>query len=72
MDIAKLFTTGRSQAVRLPKQYRFSGDSVWVKRVGTAVVLLPRVGSWDSLFDAIEQFEPGLRLEREQPSRGSP
>jgi len=69
MDIAKLFTAGGSQAVRLPKQYRFSGDSVLVKRVGKAVVLLPRVGSWDSLFDALEQFEPGLRLKREQPAR---
>ncbi len=69
MDIAKLFTTGRSQAVRLPKQYRFSGDSVLVKRVGKAVVLLPRGGSWESLFDAIEQFEPGFHIEREQPAR---
>ncbi len=69
MDTAKLFTTGRSQAVRLPKQYRFEGESVLIKRVGRAVVLLPRAASWESLREALELFEPGLRLEREQPAR---
>jgi antitoxin VapB len=69
MDTAKLFSTGRSQAVRLPKQYRFEGDSVLIKRVGRAVVLLPRTASWDSLHEALELFEPGVRLVREQPAR---
>lgn len=69
MDTAKLFSSGRSQAVRLPKQYRFEGDSVLIKRVGRAVILLPRSSTWDSLRDALEMFEPGLRLERRQPAR---
>lgn len=69
MDVAKIFSTGRSQAVRLPKQYRFQGDSVLIKRVGNAVVLLPRSASWDSLTQALALFEPGLRLERDQPAR---
>lgn len=69
MDTAKLFSSGRSQAVRLPKQYRFQGDSVLIKRVGRAVVLLPRTSSWDSLREALEMFEPGLQLAREQPAR---
>lgn len=68
MDIAKLFTTGRSQAVRLPKEFRFEGDEVFIKRVGDAVVLLPRNG-WGTLFGALEQFEPGFRIEREQPAQ---
>ncbi|WP_068636404.1 antitoxin [Thauera butanivorans] len=66
MDTAKLFINGRSQAVRLPKEYRFDGDEVMVKRVGDAVVLLPRHG-WRTLFDALDQFEPGFELVREQP-----
>ena len=69
MDTAKLFSSGRSQAVRLPKQYRFEGDSVLIKRIGRAVVLLPRSSTWDSLQDALGMFEPGLRLERRQPAR---
>ena len=68
MDVAKIFTTGRSQAVRLPKQYRFQGDSVLIKRVGNAVVLLPRAASWDSLAEALAMFEPGVRLGRDQPA----
>ena len=69
MDTAKLFSSGRSQAVRLPKQYRFEGDSVLIKRVGSAVVLLPRSATCDSLSEALEMFEPGLRLARKQPTR---
>jgi len=42
---------------------------VLIKRVGRAVVLLPRTASWDALFEALGQFEPGLRLVREQPAR---
>jgi antitoxin VapB len=66
MDTAKLFITGRSQAVRLPKEFRFEGDEVFIKRVGDAVVLLPRHG-WGTLFAALDQFEPGFDIEREQP-----
>ena len=68
MDTAKLFTTGRSQAVRLPKEFRFEGDEVFIKRVGDAVVLLPRHG-WGTLFAALDQFEPGFDIEREQPTQ---
>lgn len=68
-DTGKLFSSGRCQAVRLPKQYRFEGDSVLIKRVGRAVVLLPRSATWDCLGEALERFEPGLRLVRRQPVR---
>ena len=68
MDTAKLFINGRSQAVRLPKEFRFDGDEVMIKRVGDAVVLLPRHG-WRTLFDALDQFEPGMELVRDQPAQ---
>ena len=68
MDTAKLFMTGCSQAVRLPKEYRFEGDEVMIKRVGDAVVLLPRTRGWDSLLESLSMFEPGFRLKREQPA----
>ena len=67
MDTAKVFMSGRSQAVRLPKEYRFEGDEVLIKRVGDAVVLLPRTRAWGALFHSLEQFEPGFKLNREQP-----
>ena len=67
MDTAKLFINGRSQAVRLPKEFRFDGDEVFIKRVGDAVVLLPRHG-WNTLFTALDAFEPCFVIERDQPA----
>ncbi len=56
MEIAKLFRNGNSQAVRLPKEFRFPGDQVYIKRVGNAVVLLPYGAAWESLVDSLAQF----------------
>lgn len=68
MDTAKLFSSGRSQAVRLPKAYRFEGDEVIVKRFGNGVLLLPKTDLWGVMEEAIGEFEPGFRLERSPPS----
>jgi len=67
MQTAKLFVNGRSQAVRLPKEFRFEGDEVFIKRVGQAVVLLPREKGWELLEGALKSFEPGFAIERNQP-----
>ena len=67
MRTAKLFKNGGSQAVRLPKEFRFEGSRVFVKKVGDAVVLLPRQDSWDVLFDSLDQFTDDFMEERDQP-----
>ncbi|HMV55069.1 MAG TPA: type II toxin-antitoxin system VapB family antitoxin [Rhodocyclaceae bacterium] len=67
MRTARLFTIGRSQAVRLPKEFRFEGDDVFIKRVGQAVVLLPRKKGWELLESALKSFEPGFTIDRSQP-----
>ncbi len=67
METAKLFSSGRSQAVRLPKAYRFEGTEVVVKRFGNGVLLLPTAAPWHAMFQALDEFEPGFELEREQP-----
>lgn len=67
MQTAKLFLNGRSQAVRLPKEFRFEGDDVFIKRVGEAVVLLPRKQGWGTIEKALAAFEPGFVMERSQP-----
>ena len=67
---AKLFLHGRSQAVRLPKEFRFEGTEVYVRRVGADVVLSSRPkASMQNLLDAVAEFEPGFVLEREQPTQ---
>lgn len=48
--VAKVFTTGRSQAVRLPKEFRFEETEVYVRKEGDEVVLSPRPSSWDGFF----------------------
>ena len=67
MQQAKLFQNGQSQAVRLPKNFRFEGDSVTIKRVGKAVVLLPLNEPWETLFDSLGQFSSDFMEERNQP-----
>jgi antitoxin VapB len=68
MKSAKLFRNGESQAVRLPKEFRFEGKEVLIKRVGAAVVLLPQSGSWDGLFESLRKFPPDFMTERYQPT----
>jgi len=47
LAIAKLFTNGKSQAVRLPKEYRFDGSEVGISRVGKMVILYPHENAWE-------------------------
>lgn len=56
MMTVKLFENGRSQAVRLPKEYRFSGDEVAVNKVGDIVVLMPNEDKWAGFMNSLELF----------------
>lgn len=67
MDRAKLFQNGKSQAVRLPKEYRFDGTTVYIKKMGNAVILIPEQHSWQALFDSLELFSDDFLAERVQP-----
>jgi antitoxin VapB len=66
---AKLFQNGRSQAVRLPKEFRFSGSQVFIKKAGNAVVLIPYQDSWQVLFDSLNQFSEDYMESRDQPAQ---
>jgi antitoxin VapB len=67
METAKLFQNGKSQAVRLPKEFRFKGDRVYLKRMGNAVILLPYGAPWQSLVDSLPLFSNDFMQERTQP-----
>jgi len=67
METAKLFQNGKSQAVRLPKEFRFGSDRVYIKRVGNAVILLPYNSSWDTLLESLAHFSADFMSERTQP-----
>jgi antitoxin VapB len=64
---AKIFTTGRSQAVRLPKAFRFEGSEVLVERQGDAVILRPKLDNetWaQQIVSAVAEFDRDFRIER--------
>jgi antitoxin VapB len=68
---AKLFKHGRSQAVRLPKEFRMPGNEVRVRRVGRGVLLEPMDAAFDvqAWFDKLDEYldEPFMTGGREQP-----
>jgi len=67
MNTAKLFTNGKSQAVRLPREYKFSGAEVYIKRIGRNVLLIPKDNPWASLAGSLDKFSDDFMAERRQP-----
>ena len=61
LSTAKVFTTGRSQAVRLPKAFRFATSEVTIERQGDAVILRPKVQTKDEWWAQMESAMDGLR-----------
>lgn len=69
MKTAKLFQNGQSQAVRLPKEFRFEGEKVFIKKMGNAAVLLPIQNPWQPLFDSLNRFSDDFMEDRDQPEQ---
>ena len=68
MKTAKVFMQGNSQAVRLPKEFRFTSDEVFIKKSGDMVVLIPKKARrWQNLKAAIAAFRGDI--ERHQPAK---
>jgi antitoxin VapB len=61
---AKLFNNGRSQAVRLPAEFRFEGTEVYIRKEGEQVILSPRSTSWDDFFDSSLRATEDFMAER--------
>lgn len=69
---AKLFQNGKSQAVRLPKEFRFENlKEVFIKKVNGAVILIPKSdGSvWDDMFDNLDDFSDDFLEDRIEPKQ---
>ena len=69
LDTAKIFTTGRSQAVRLPKAFRFDTKEVTIERQGDAVILRPKFDdeAWAQQMNAaVHAFDPDFKIQRAQ------
>ena len=67
-NTARLFWSGRSQAVRLPKEFRINGEAVRIRRQGAAVILEPLVSDWEWLDEIAGKFSRDFfAAGREQP-----
>ena len=73
-ETAKVFKTGRSQAVRIPKRFRFSTDEVLIERVGDGVILTPHPRSWKEYFASAPRLPAGFpkRLRDRRPEKAEP
>ena len=67
MMTAKIFENGRSQAVRLPKEFRFSSDEVMISRVGDVVMLAPMTSRWESFMKAVDMFSDDFMENGREP-----
>ncbi len=62
-DTAKVFMSGNSQAVRLPKEYRFDVDTLTIQKIGDSVILTPTtpvINPWDNFEQALGEFDPNF------------
>jgi antitoxin VapB len=55
METAKVFTNGRSQAIRLPKEYRFNEKDVYIKKIGRRVLLIPKSDLWKIFLSGLDR-----------------
>jgi len=70
MPTAKLFQNGRSQAVRLPKEFRLPGKEVKISKQGNKIILEPIESSWEQWFEAMNQFSDDFMADgRNQPEQ---
>ena len=67
MKKAKIFMNGQSQAVRLPKEFRFNEDEVSVQKYGDGILILPIAKSLSAFRSSIKKFSDDFMNERNQP-----
>lgn len=69
MNTAKIFKNGNSQAVRLPREYRFESDEVTINKIGNMVILCPKESAWDMFVESLGNFTEDFMKDRNQPKK---
>ena len=67
MSYAKVFKSGNSQAVRLPKEYSFDVDKVRIKKIGNMIILVSEGDVWENFRLSLDMFDSTFMGERNQP-----
>ena len=69
MNTAKIFNSGRSQAVKLPKKYRFSEPEVCINKINDVVLIYPKKSAWNLFEKSLSEFTSDFMESREQPEQ---
>jgi len=67
MSRAKVFKSGNSQAVRLPKDFHIDTDEVHIRKVGNMIILTPESDGWDDFEKSLDMFDDSFMCNRNQP-----
>ncbi len=60
--IAKVFTSGNSQAIRLPKEFRLDVSEVFIYKSGDSLILTPRMDSWEGFIEGLSGFSDDFSI----------
>lgn len=67
METTRLFDSGNSQAIRLPKKYQIKGKEAYITKVGDAIVIIPKKQKWNLLIGSLDKFSNDFLSKRVQP-----
>ena len=69
MVCAKVFTSGNSQAVRIPKEFHIDFSELCIKKIGSSIILTPKESNWENLERSLSEFSDDFMTEgRSQPA----
>ena len=68
MLCSKVFTSGNSQAIRLPKEYQVNEKEMYIKKVGSTLILIPKNNPWEAFERSLSEFSDDFMKDgRKQP-----
>ena len=69
MICTKVFTSGNSQAVRIPKEFHIDFSELFIKKIGSSIILTPKESNWENLERSLSEFSDDFMTEgRSQPA----
>jgi len=68
METTKLFDSGNSQAIRLPKKYQIKGKEAFITKVGDAIIIIPMKQKWNLFIGSLDKFSDDFLAKRNQPT----
>ena len=69
MNTAKLFNSGKNQAIKLPEKYRFSESEVYINKINDLVLIYPKKSVWHLFENGLSEFTDDFMESREQPKK---